>query len=173
MDAWSSAHMRRWITTVIEGSAPRSVNWWLSVRWIAQLHVYDRTLPAEDRREWAEAALSLTKCAERFTGYDRWTAVADAFKLRSLLVRELGPVPGDGTWDVAALLRDVLAVVTLAPDQARELAERWQTLPVEQIQLLRRHKNLLTPLVPLADRLPAGSDAERVRAWLAVRPDLP
>ncbi|MEH0939174.1 hypothetical protein [Micromonospora psammae] len=118
-------------------------------------------------------ALSLTDHAERFAGYDRWSAAADAFTLRSLLIGELGSVPGDGTWDRAALIRSVLAAVTLMPSQAGEFADRWQTLPIEQIQLLRRHKNLLAPLAPLVDQLPAGPDAERVRAWLAVLPKLP
>lgn len=74
MDAWSSARVRQWMSTLSEDNAPRSVNWWLRMRWIAQLHVYDRTLTAEARREWAEVALSLTDRAERFASYDRWSS---------------------------------------------------------------------------------------------------
>jgi hypothetical protein len=173
IDTWSSTRVRQWMSTLSEDNAPRSVNWWLRMRWIAQRHVYDRTLSAEARREWAEVALSLTDHAERFAGYDRWSAAADRFNLRSLLIQELGSVPGDEKWEQAALVRSVLAAVTLTPDQAGELAERWQTLPVEQIQLLRRHKNLLAPLAPFVDQLPAGPDAERVRTWLLVLPNLP
>lgn len=173
MDAWSCARVRQWMSTLSEDSAPRSVNWWLRTRWIAQLHVYDRTLTAEARREWAEVALSLTDRAERFADYDRWSGATDAFNLRSLLIQELRSVPGDENWDQAALVRSVLAAVTLMPAQANELAERWQTMPIEQIQLLRRHKNLLAPLAPLVDQLSAGPDAERVRTWLAVLPNLP
>jgi len=173
MAMWSSARVRQWMSTLSEDTAPRSVNWWLRTRWIAQRHVYDRTLSAEARREWAEVALSLTDHAERFAGYDRWSAAADGFNLRSLLIQELGSVPGDEKWEPAALVRSVLATVTLTPDQAGELAERWQTLPVEQVQLLRRHKNLLTPLAPLVDQLPAGPDAERVRTWMLVLSNLP
>ena len=173
MDAWSSAQVREWMSTLSEDNGPRSVNWWLRTRWIAQLHAYDRTLTAEVRREWADVALSLTDHAERFAGYDRWSATADACNLRSLLIGEIGSVPGDATWDQAALVRSVLAAVTLMPAQAGELAARWQTLPIEQIRLLRRHKNLLAPLAPLVDQLPAGPDADRARAWLAVLPNLP
>jgi hypothetical protein len=173
MDTWSCARVRQWISTLHEDNAPQSVNWWLRTRWIAQLHAYDRTLAAEARREWAEVALSLTDRAERFAGYDRWSAAADAFNLRSLLIQELGLVTGDEKWEPAALVRSVLAAVTLMPGQATELAERWQTLPAEQIQLLRRHKNLLAPIAPLVDQLPAGPDAERLRTWLAVLPNLP
>lgn len=173
MDAWSSARVRLWMSTLSEDNAPRSVNWWLGTRWIAQLHVYDRTLTAEARREWAEVALSLTDRAERYAGYDRWSASADGFNLRSLVIRDLGSVPGDENWDRAALVRSILAAMTLTPARAAQLAVRWQSLPVEQIRLLRRHKNLLAPLVPLVDQLPAGPDAERVHAWLLVLPHLP
>ncbi|MDZ5447885.1 hypothetical protein U2F26_35205 [Micromonospora sp. 4G57] len=173
MDAWSSARVRQWMSTLSEDDAPRSVNWWLKTRWIAQLHVYDRALTAEARREWAEVALSLTDRAERFAGYDRWSAAADSFNLRSRLIQELGSVPGDENWDQAALVRSVLGAVTLMPAQANELAESWQTLPIEHILLLRRHKNLVAPLAPLVDQLPARPDAERVRTWLAILPNLP
>ncbi|MFU8850098.1 hypothetical protein ACNAW0_03775 [Micromonospora sp. SL1-18] len=173
MAAWSSVRVRKWMSTLSEDNAPGSINWWLRTRWIAQLHVCDRTLTAEARREWAEVALSLTDRAERFAGYDRWSAAADGFNLRTVLIQELGSVPGDQNWERAALVRSVLAAVTLTPDQAGELAERWQALPVDQILLLRRHKNLLASLAPLVDQLPAGPDAERVRTWLLVLPNLP
>ncbi|MEU7994356.1 hypothetical protein AB0B83_03305 [Micromonospora sp. NPDC049060] len=84
-----------------EDNAPRSVNWWLRRRSIAQHHVYDRTLTGDTRREWAEVALSLTDRAEQFAGYDRWSAAADGFNLRSLLIQELGSVPGDEKWELA------------------------------------------------------------------------
>ncbi|WP_412742819.1 hypothetical protein [Krasilnikovia sp. MM14-A1004] len=119
------------------------------------------------------AMLSLIGLAERFAGYDRWSAAADEFNLRSLLIRQLGSVPDDENWDPGALGRDVLAALTLTPAQAAEMAQRWRTLPIEQIRLLRRHKILLTPLAQLADQLPAGPDAERIRTWLSVQPTLP
>ncbi|MFI5490349.1 hypothetical protein [Micromonospora echinaurantiaca] len=172
-DAWSSARLRQWMSSLSEDTAPRSVNWWLKMRWVVQLRVYDRTLTAETRRDWAEVALSLTDYAERFAGYDRWSAAADAINLRSLLIQELGSMAGDERWDPAALVRSALAAVTLTPARARELAERWRTLPIKETALLRRHKILLAPLVPLVDQLPAGSDAERVRTWSAIVPTLP
>ncbi|MET7749056.1 hypothetical protein [Micromonospora sp. NPDC005367] len=76
-------------------------------------------------------------------------------------------------WDRSALLRNVLAAVTLTPARAAELAERWRTLAAEQILLLRRHKHLVRPLAALVDQLPAGPDTERVRTWLAMLPKLP
>ncbi|MER7443680.1 hypothetical protein [Micromonospora avicenniae] len=173
MVTWSSAQMRQWMSTLSEDMALRSVNWWLQTRWIAQLHVYDRALTAEARREWGELALSLTERAQRFAGYDRWDAMEDSVHLRCLLIQEVGSVPGDQHWDRSALVRSVLAAVTLTPARATELAERWRTLPTEQILLLRRHKQLVGPLAALVDQLPAGPDTERVRTWLAMLPKLP
>jgi hypothetical protein len=173
MEAWTSADFRQWIATLTEETAPRSINWWLGARWVAQHHVYDRTLTAEARRGWADVALLLTQNAERFAGYERWSAATDEVNVRSLLIHELGPVPGDDKWDPAVLARDVLAIVTLAPQEAHELAAQWRALPREQVLLLRRHKNLLAPLVSVVDQLPAGPDAEHVQRWLEVRPNLP
>ena len=173
MDAWSVARVRQWMSTLSEDNAPRSVNWWLGRRWIAQFHAYDRTLTAEARREWAEVALSLTDRTVRLAGYDRWSAATDGLNLRSSMIQELGAVPGDEKWEPDALVRSFLAAVTLTPAQAGELAERWQTLPIEQIRLLRRHKHVLVPVAPIVDQLSPGPDADLVRTWLSVLPNLP
>jgi hypothetical protein len=93
--------------------------------------------------------------------------------MRALLINELGPLPGDETWDPAALVRSVLATTTLHPQTAGELAHRWTALPPEDILLLRRHKNLLGALATVIDQVPDGSDRDIARAWLAVRPSLP
>ncbi len=170
---WSSAQVRQWIASLEHREPPRSVNWWLGVRQCLQPRAYDSELSAEERREWGELVLLLTAYSERFAGEDPWQAAIDRFHMRGLLIRELGSVAGDPAWDLAVLVRDVLATTTLTIGQARELAEHWSDLPIEQIRVLRRHKNLFAPLVPLAERLPDGDEAEQVIAWLALRPALP
>jgi hypothetical protein len=168
-----TARVRQWISALDQTTAPRSVNWWLRARFTAQLRADDRSLPTETRRDWAGVALLLTQCAEQFAGYHRCSALADTFNLRGHLIRELGPVPDDEAWDLSVLIQDVLAALTLQSDQARKLATKWPNLSIDQIRLLRFHKNVLAALVHLEDRLPDGPDAERVRVWLAVRPSLP
>ncbi|MFG1818797.1 hypothetical protein ACGFIF_33885 [Kribbella sp. NPDC049174] len=173
MKEWSSSQFRLWITTLTEASAPTEINWWLRVRIMPQSRVYNRTLPADVRREWAMVFLLLVEGSERFADLDRWEAATDAANMRALLINELGPLPGDETWDPAALVRSVLATTTLHPQAASEMARRWRALPREETLLLRRHKNLLAPLTMVIDQAPAGSDRDIARAWLAVRASLP
>jgi hypothetical protein len=173
MDEWSSSQFRLWITALTDASAPTEINWWLGVRIMPQSRVYDRTLPPDIRREWAMVFLLLVEGSERFAGLDRWAAATDAASMRALLINELGPLPGDETWDSAALVRSVLVTTTLHPQTANELARRWRALPREDILLLRRHKNLLATLAMVFDQVPDGSDRDIARAWLAVRPSLP
>lgn len=173
MDEWPSSQLRLWITTLTEASAPAETNWWLRVRIMPQSRAYNRRLAADVRREWAMVFLLLVEGSERFAGLDRWEAATDAASMRALLINELGPLPGDETWDPAALVRSVLATTTLHPQAASELARRWRALPREEMLLLRRHKNLLAPLTMVIDRVPAGSDRDVARAWLAVRASLP
>ncbi|GAB1689265.1 hypothetical protein [Krasilnikovia sp. M28-CT-15] len=170
---WSSTRIRQWISDLDEQAAPRSVNWWIGIRQRLQHRVYDRDLPADLRREWGEVVLLLMDCAVRIAGGDPWSTAVGKFHLRGLLIRELGPVPGDTTWDQIALTREVLATTTLDVDHAREMAGHWRTLPTEEIRVLRQHKSLFAPLALLADQLPEGDYSEQVNAWLVVQPTLP
>ncbi|GAB1641437.1 hypothetical protein KRMM14A1259_18600 [Krasilnikovia sp. MM14-A1259] len=173
MKEWPVVRFHQWMSTLDQDNAPRSINWWLRARVMPQHRAYDENLTPEVRRNWGAVVLSLTECAERFAGYDRWEVAADDFNLRGLLIRKLGSVPDDENWELGALVRSVLAIVTLTPGQASEMAEHWRTLPTDQIHLLRRHKIVLTPLALLADQVLAGPEAEDVRAWLSIRPSLP
>jgi hypothetical protein len=164
MDGWSSGQFRLWITTLTEASAPTVINLWLRVRIMPQRRAYDRTLPAGTRREWAMVFLSLVEGSERFADLDRWTAATDVAHMRALLINEFGPLPGDETWDPAALVRSALATTTLHPRAAGELAHRWTALPREDILLLRRHKNLLGALATVIDQVPDGSDRDIAQA---------
>ena len=154
-------------------AAPASVNWWLRLRWVAQSRLYDRSLDTSERLEWAAAALDLTHCAERFAGYSHWDAVLDEVNLRCFVVSRLGARPQDEPADLACLVQVAAAAIELTPDQALDLSSRWRELPLDQIVMLRRHKNLLAPLTLVADQLPAGRETDRIRALLALRPALP
>jgi hypothetical protein len=173
MAGWSSSRLREWANSLDTSRAPRETNWWLGTRWTPQRRAYDRALTAESRREWAEAFLTLVDCMRRFTTYDRWSASADQFNMRALLIGQLGEVDGSTTWSADALARDVLAALTLTLHQARQQSQTWRSLPTDQILTLRRHKILLAPLETIAGLLSRSADNNSVRDWLTVRPALP
>jgi hypothetical protein len=171
---WSSSRLCEWITTVERDPAPDDAYWWWRVRRIAQSRAYDHKLSADERREWANAMLATSEREQHFGRVKPWDGALDRFSMRTHIIVNLGPVPGDETWDPMALAQDVIGTLTLPPERARELTEHWQTLPVEQMLLLRQHKNMLRSLVPeLVEMLPDGDLATRVHEWLAIRPNLP
>ncbi|WP_203924905.1 hypothetical protein [Rugosimonospora africana] len=173
MADWSSNRLREWANSLDTSRAPREINWWLSARWTPQRRACDRALDAESRREWAEGFLTLVNCMQRFTTYDRWSASADQFNMRALLIGQLGEVDGNTTWSADALVRDLLAALTLTPREAREQSRTWRSLPTDQILTLRRHKTLLAPLETIVGLLSRSADKDSVRDWLTVRPALP
>jgi hypothetical protein len=170
---WSSDEFRRWIDLLDEDSASGEVNDWLAVRAAPQLRVYDATLAPAVRREWGEVFLLLVGCAERHAAYGPWEAEADRANMRAFVIGELGPA-GNDQWHPPAVLRSILATLTLEPDAADALAQRWRELPVAEILLLRRHRNLIGgPLAMVLEHVPDGVDAQLARRWLAVLPRLP
>jgi hypothetical protein len=168
-----------------ESRAPREINWWLWARWPIQMRAYDTDLAAAARREYADLFLLLVDCMERFTTYDRWDAASDRFNMRALLIRQLGQVDGSATWNADALMRDVLAMLTLSPSQAREQADQLRSLlkapkagptldsaTADRILILLNHKRVLNPLASVAHLLSSSPDADLARQWLATRLDL-
>lgn len=117
-DAWPCERIMDWLRTLDEASAPREINWWLRVAVLPQQRAYDGSRPDSERREWAEVYLSLILAAKKFARLSKWDAAASAGNLRSLLITQLGSLPDHPVWDVAALVRDTLAVLTLTPDEA-------------------------------------------------------
>jgi hypothetical protein len=172
-ETWSSDRALRWCESLDEATAPRSVNWWLGVRSIAQLRVYDSRSPADTRLGWAAVAIALTDCAARYAGLNQWSAARDICNMRVFVISKLGAVPERDFWDIGTLIEFVVAKLTLDPGAARDLAQRWRTLPTDQILLLRQHKNLISPIRVLAARLPDTANGRTVQAWIDVHEVLP
>jgi len=174
MKDWSRTRLNNWLSTVHEDPAQGNANWWRSVRWIPQSHAYRGTLTADERRDWARTMLAVSEHEQHFGWQQPWSAAHERFMMRAYVILNIGSPPGEEIREPAALARDVLETLTMAPDQAQELAERWRTVPIEQIRLLRDHKNMLSALPPgLVDLIPEGDLLSCVRRWLAIRPQLP
>jgi hypothetical protein len=143
------------------------------MRLTPQRHAHDTALADETRGDWAQVFLLPVDCMERFTIGDTWSIAIAGFRMRALLIRQLGQVDSSTTWNADALMHDVLAVLTLSPGQAREQAGHWRSLPKDQILTLRHHNSVLAPLESVADLLRPSPEADLAREWLALRLDLP
>jgi hypothetical protein len=93
--------------------------------------------------------------------------------LRMWIIDQLGADDEDTDWSPEALAVDTIAALTLAPAEARTIAEHWRDLPIEQIVELRRHKNLTAHLVRLVHRLQPGPVRDQLDSWAKVRQYLP
>jgi hypothetical protein len=173
MAGWSASQLREWAEGLDESRAPRDVKWWSYAYVTSQGNAYDAALADEARREWAAVFLLIVDCMERFAARDRWAAAAERFNMRAYLIHHLGQVDGSATWNADTLAHDILAMLTLSPRQAREQAEQWPSLPIDQIRALRHHKNVLAPLTLVAHLLGPTAEAGLAREWLALRPQLP
>lgn len=173
MAGWPAGQLREWAEGLDGSRAPRDVDWWAYLYVTSQGNAYDTALADEARREWAEVYLLVVDCMERFTARDRWTLASERFTMRAYLIQHLGQVDGSATWNADALAHDVLAMLTLSPTQAREQAAQWRSQPIDQLRTLGHHKNVLAPLMLVADLLGTTAEAGPVREWLALRPDLP
>lgn len=173
MAGWSPSEMQRWAQAYAGEAPAMDQNWWLRVRVIAQSQAYDDTLPDDLRRRWAQAFMSVVDCMQRSLGAASRAVPDDRFMMRAALIGQLGELPGDPTWEIAALVQDVLGTVTIDIARALEMAGRWRSLPLDQIRMLRQLKNALTPLQSMVDQMPDDEHSSVVVGWLEVRRLLP
>ncbi|MFI5960282.1 hypothetical protein [Cryptosporangium sp. NPDC051539] len=84
----------------------------------------------------------------------------------------LGP-PTDPVFRAAAIAADTFAALTLEPAEALSVSADWRGLPLAEIGLLRRHKNLTGHASRLVGLLPSGPARDRLVVWIDVRQRLP
>jgi hypothetical protein len=142
------------------------------IRELAQSHVYQPTESREARLRWAKLSLAANR---RFHGGDPRAQTrmhCQEFRLRAWVIEHLGQ-DADPDWNPEALAEDTLAALSLRPDQAEAITVNWRELPIEQIGLLRRHKNLTGHLDGLVPGLQPGPIKDQLAAWASVRSHLP
>ncbi|MFJ8437169.1 hypothetical protein ACIQ9P_38345 [Kitasatospora sp. NPDC094019] len=143
-----------------------------TVRVVAQAHAYHSHEPRDVRQQWAKLSLQANHRMHGDGLWDRARMAQHDFMLRTWIIDQFGP-DEDPDWSPEKLAADTLAALTLAPAEARVLADRWRDLPVEQIGELRRHKNLTTHLDRLANHLEPGPVRDRLIDWTEARSHLP
>lgn len=144
------------------------------IREVAQAHAHRSQEPKNVRLRWAKLSLEANA---RLHGnspslWGRARMAHQNFRLRTWIIKHLGP-DTDPDWDPGTLAADTLAALTLAPGQAAMAAANWRDLPKEQIEELRRHKNLTSHLATLASYLQPGPTRDQVTGWIEVREHLP
>lgn len=160
LDAWLNA----------QGRVPGSGE---GVHWQGLAESAARRARAELSLEWARVALRLYAHWSDLMEDDgvRESARLSAMFLQAWLIRNLGAEEGDPVLDLAALACRFEEGLTLSVADARREAAVWQALDLDRVRTLRRIKDRLKPF----ELLPAGllDDIPRVRAWLAIRAELP
>ncbi|MEU7110786.1 hypothetical protein [Streptomyces sp. NPDC046182] len=166
MSTWTLDQLQ----TFIQGARGRQLE---TARVIAQSQAYDASNPQEARRQWAKLSLLANRrMLDDAEGHSARVAQQD-FMLRMWVIDRLGPDRTDPDWSPEALASDTLDTLTFTPTQAAGLAEGWRDLPVEQIRVLRWHKNLTAHLESLVGHLAPGPVREQLTAWNATRMLLP
>jgi hypothetical protein len=164
------AELPRWLSRSQPSAEADRVHWWLQIveRLTGAVTVPDALsrnlvdrLVCVIERAVAESVLAQQEAATRL-GY---------------LAADLARRPPN--WAIpTALQPDAAAArsigqIGLSPDQATDLAARWQDQPIDVILALRTAKNLLGPVGLLQEHLTDPGLARQARRWLAVRPSLP
>ncbi|MGW2271647.1 hypothetical protein [Streptomyces yangpuensis] len=142
-----------------------------TLRVLAGVRMRDERLPDEVRLRWGRVALTATHRCAAAEALPELVRAPEAACVQGYLIQQFGPDRGG---DPAALCRELLALIDLAPAQAAAQGRVWRDLPHHRIRHLRRIKSLipwLTAVRPhLADDDPLSTSVD---AWTRVRPLLP
>lgn len=148
----------------------RRANWWLGLMETAEMRVHQ---PRPGQRieqsaaAWhALAQLGIQRGQIDSERYDRWLANLSAY-LYVNAPNECPPelLPSSVVGSVLPRIRQALAHF--------ERIDDWRSLPREEIRQMRQAKNVLTPLVQLADGIEDLTDKEDLRRFAALLRRLP
>ncbi|MFE5937198.1 hypothetical protein ACFQ69_17625 [Streptomyces sp. NPDC056470] len=90
------------------------------IRVVALSSAEDGRLPAGLRKQWAKLSLQVNARMHGDGLWDQARMAMHNFSLRTRMIEELGPDPGDSDWDAAAIASGIVSAVILTPEQARE-----------------------------------------------------
>ncbi|WP_284577220.1 hypothetical protein [Streptomyces sp. 2P-4] len=139
---------------------------------LAAAGMQDEALPDARRLRWGRVALAAVERRADWAGLHALDRAADRAGVRAYLIREFGPGRGG---DPAALCRELLALIDLAPAEAVAQARVWRELPRRRIRHLRRVKVLLDRMASVGPQLAESDDpvVQAVGEWAGVRALLP
>lgn len=167
-------HVERW--SGLDPATPEGA----ASQWQAAAYTFTRQFeraagslsPAEWRRV-ADAWQRLVDAAEGSTGNQHNEWLLRDLRLSVRLLCELGPRPGLALLDPHRVLARVLDAMPMPPGEARRRGPVWRDLPRAEILELRKIRQLLNCVRPIAGLL--RSDARRVEweEWREVEPLLP
>jgi hypothetical protein len=144
------------------------------IREIAKAHAHRSKEPKRVRLRWAKLSLDANARlhGDSSSPWARERMACQNFALRTWIIEHLGPDP-DPEWDPGTLAADTLAALTLDLSRASTAAANWPDLPIEQIDELRRHKNLTSHLPTLITYLQPGPARDQIASWIETRKHLP
>ncbi|MEU7527515.1 hypothetical protein AB0A74_17405 [Saccharothrix sp. NPDC042600] len=145
-------------------------NWWLGLAQSLNARVYDTKRDPVERVVWADISAGALDIALDSGGLDEREVT---LRLISLCHNAAALADPPASLDPDTLARRGLALIPLARDEAVRRAANWRERPIEEIRILRTAKNVAGRLDLIADHIRDPDLQREVRAWVAVRDQLP
>lgn len=144
--------------------------WWENVMARALNGAYLADVETE-RRNFACLALAAT---EEAVSRDAMEPIDGAIRIANLAAAYLQDSDsGNSLFDVNSIVSRCLDLIDVSLEDASAQAPIWKALNVEQMQTLRKAKNLAYPCSLLADRVTGSNEISRLARWLNILDQLP
>ncbi|WP_309110747.1 hypothetical protein [Saccharothrix sp.] len=145
-------------------------NWWLGLVQSFNTRIYDTKRDPVERAVWADISAGVLGIALDTGGLDEREVT-----LRLLTLCHHAAALGDppARLDPDTLARRGLALIPLPREEAVRRAANWRDRPIEEIRNLRNAKNVTGALDRIAHHIRDPDLQHEVRAWAAVRDQLP
>ncbi|WNM30328.1 hypothetical protein RKE30_07860 [Streptomyces sp. Li-HN-5-11] len=168
-------HVRRWSEPAME-RADGSVNAWIAAaqQFAARVQQDPDRVTDEQWQAVERAWTALLAAAERATAPQGNEWLLRDLWLRSWLLQRLGPREGGlPLLDPGPVLDRALDAMPMSPEEAASRAPRWRALDRPRILSLRRIRQLLAPVRPLAALLADHPRWGEFEDWERVADALP
>ncbi|GGX19880.1 hypothetical protein GCM10010297_46330 [Streptomyces malachitofuscus] len=164
----------------LEALANQSDRWdddwqvWEMVRDLSVGRMRNADLDEETQLRWCRLALAALRRKRSSAEFDSASILADEVYVRVFAVQHFGAVYGDPVQDPIEVCRSVFIEIHESRADVAAATAEWRSLSKSEILRLRRIKNLLTRLRPIADCIPREAPQhQQLSEWLQLIPRLP
>lgn len=148
---------------------------WLGVVELMTMRLTDEcsSLSAESWVTCASALAYALEAAVASGSIDQRESVIRRLNLSVALLQWVPPNPEVDILNPGHQIDLLFQELPMSVEEARDLSADWRTLNIAKIRLLRAVKNLVSPALSLAKKVPEEDHDGRLKAWEEVFPSLP
>jgi len=149
-------------------------NWWRGVIESAtRMAVSSEKISMQDRQAWVQLALTALDCAHDMNAVNKLEVAIQRANLSAALSRYGDPIEFNDSLKPDDVAQNCLACIDLSYEEAASKTVDWRAQNIEVIRSLRKIKNLVTPLVSLADKIEDEPTRLETQRWINLLPVLP